>query len=188
MHRNLYNVFSCPAVQSNLKGLERLEILFDDPNTNGSIKSESSLNNVHEFDANTSDWSSSHWLEDSDPITDDTTEGLTIEKQHQEIFAKNLNLLASIHFKCLEILHVTKTFSIYFKKSILRLLQNNQGTLRDLSLHMNFWRSEELKTMIFPRLKCLTVTLCIFCDQDILEAFLINHSKSLEEVDIAVRY
>jgi len=70
-------------------------------------------------------------------------------------------------------------------KSILRLVQNNQETLLDLSLHWKVWKSEELKTMIFPKLKRLTATIGPE-EQETLEAFLSNHSKSLEELDIAV--
>jgi len=57
--------------------------------------------------------------------------------------------------------------------------------VEDLSVHLNVWNNEELKTVIFPRLKRLTVSIDLE-HPEILEAFLTNHLSSLEVVDIAI--
>jgi len=186
MHRQLYKVFTSPAVQSNLSNLKSLQILFHQENKN-KFKSKGSLNNVHTFQGNTD--KSAPWLHDNDDIGDSSDEDDIIvldSDSSEEIFSKNILLLASPEFfKSLETLHVTKMKSKLISKSILLLLRNNQGTLRDLSLHLNAWSSTKLKTMIFPRLKRLTASID-YDDQWILKAFLFNHLTSLDELDIAV--
>jgi len=186
MHRILYEALSYPAVQSNLKNLKKFQIAIQDSDT-GKLKRPSCINSGQTLRTFLSLYSGSTpvWLQDTDPIPD-SAEDIYIEEQDEEIFSKNLNLLASIQFKCLETLHVTKVQSSMFLKSILLLLENNRETLWDLSLHFNVWKNEELKTMIFPRLERLTATIDLE-HQAILEAFLINHVTSLEEIDIGVR-
>jgi len=169
LHRQLYEVSSCPAVQSNLKNLKSLEIRFQHENQ---FQNRVSHNNVHTFQGNSD--RSAPWLLDNDDIGDSSDEDNILMVDGDEvIFAKNLLILAEF-LTCLETLHVTKVKSKFFLKPLLLLLRNNQETLRDLLLHLTVWSCTELKTMIFPRLKRLTAT-PDSDDQEILKAFLNNH-------------
>jgi len=169
MHRNLVDVFSCPAVQTNLAKLKILEILTWDYETNNFL----SANN-------------------RSVVSDDS---IRDAGDDEETFTVNMKMLttAALQLSRLEGLHLTNDpcssrLSFWKPVPVSKLLQNHRESLESLSVHLgSYWSCDDLKTLTFSRLKCLTVNIEDNKDQESLEAFLKNHLSSLEELDIAVK-
>jgi len=168
MHINLVDVLSCPAVQSNLKNLELLEILKWDSETNNfRIANSRSI------------------------VPDDSWNDA---RDDEETLTGNMNMLTKSALKLarLEDFHLTNdpcSLSLWFRNhiSISTLLQNNRETIQSLSIQLGKYCScDHLKTRNFPRLKCFAATTINSNDQESLTLFLNNHLSSLEELDIAV--
>jgi len=83
MYRNLFEVFSFPAVQSNLKNLNSFQILYLNSETG---KFERSLNRVSVFGSKLS-FIFHSWLRDTDPIVD-SAEYISVSAAPDEIFEK----------------------------------------------------------------------------------------------------
>jgi len=106
----------------------------------------------------------------------------------------NFDQLATI-LQRLQSLHIPKLFfgeedledpKRDFQTGIMKLIQQNRESLRELSVHLDFWEQKEICAVKLPRLKLLTGTV-EKTDQDTLRDFLVNHDDTLEEVDVAVR-
>jgi len=157
----LHDVFGCTPVQDNLKDLRRLDIVGRNNRCNG--------NNIYRL---------------SYPVT------CTYH------ILKSCEQLASILQCRLESLRIPK-LRFYgeeeerreiqsIQATIMKLLQQNHETVREISLHLDFWKQDDdIGALKLPRLKILTVTIDK-AEQETLEHFLVHH-ESLEEIEIAVR-
>jgi len=100
-----------------------------------------------------------------------------------------VQLLSSL--QSLETLHLPRfTFSqrqeLEIQSAVVRLLQRNRESLRELSLHLGIWNG--VLPVTLPRLRSLSATVSNRAQQDSLKDFLANANKDcLEELGVVVR-
>jgi len=113
-----------------------------------------------------------------------------VEYFYFEFFETNFAQLVS-SLQRLESLHLPVfTFSerreLEIQSAVVRLLQRNRESLRELSLHFEMWN--DVLPVTLPRLVSLSATVSNAREQDSLKEFLASTNKdSLEELDVVVR-
>jgi len=162
--RSLRSVVCAAGVKENLRNLKRLDII-GIGHDNCARSSTGNNGRTYEVDL------------------------LQLPKKDRYSFVNNLNLLTKI-LHCLESLRLPKV-SFYkrhprrLQRAVVKLLQGNQETLKELAAHLDVWEMNDIRAVRLPHLKSLTATVSK-TGQESLKEFLGNHVY-LEELDIAVQ-
>jgi len=154
------DVFRYPFVQENLRNLKRLDILGWNDRCNENNQRTESCNCFGSYARARFDNLFSNFVQ----------------------AASLLQRLESLRIPKLEFSENHKRIP---QTTVVELLQRNRESLRELSVHLDFWEPTDICALKLPRLQVLTVTV-YKADQDNLSHFLLNHD-TLEELDVAVK-